>query len=197
MQTSLESTLSATATSSVQFLSIPGYGGSGPGHWHHHWQARDSRFRMLEQVDWENPERDTWVDALEAELARMEGPVVLVPHSLGVSLLVHALARRGNLPGVVGAFLVAMPDVDAPGFPPAIKGFHPLPLVQFPFPAVMIGSRNDPYSSFDALEGHCSRLCVSLLDLGDRHHIGDSAGLGSWEEGWSLFRAFLAGLGLR
>lgn len=139
------------------------------------------------------PDRALWVDRLSEQLERTADPVVLVGHSLGVATIVHA-AAEGRLGRVVGAFLVAMPDVQREDFPSEIVGFAPLPKLRLPFPSLMIGSQNDPYIDSATLAAWASRFGAPYLDLGLRHHIGDAAGLGDWEEGKGLLEGFLEGL---
>jgi len=68
---------------------VPGYQNSLKGHWQEIWskQFNDSsepyNISWVEQDDWQNPHCDEWVEALDLMIQSLEGPVLLVTHSLG------------------------------------------------------------------------------------------------------------------
>lgn len=172
---------------------VPGLGGSGPTHWQTHWEFAHPEWIRCEQRDWDHPALEEWVETLGLTVASALLPVVLVGHSLGVATIAHA-AARGLLTQVERAFLVAMPDIERADFPADLcPGFAPLPRFPLPFPATMVGSTNDPWTSPERLRAFCSILGATYLDVGERHHIGTHSGLGAWEEGLGLFDRFLAG----
>lgn len=176
-----------------RILTVPGWGGSGPGHWQTRWEASVPGMSRVEQDDWLQPERSAWVERLCREVDSSPAPVVLVGHSLGCGAIVHA-AAQGRLGRVAGAFLVAMPDMERPGFPEQIRGFSPVPRLELPFAAWMVGSRDDPFIGIDRLREWAGVLGAEFVDVGARHHIGDAANLGEWREGRDLFEAFLESL---
>ncbi len=183
----------AIANGPWSLLNVPGWGGSSATHWQTCWEREFPNIFRVVQQDWENPDRQVWLAQLTEVLAGVPRPVVLVGHSLGVATIVHA-AAAGLLPGVVGAFLVAMPEVERAGFPSQITGYSPLPRLRLPFPSVMIASQDDPYITSDELSGWAQRFGSRFIDVGFRHHIGDAAGLGEWMEGKLLLEEFLEGL---
>lgn len=175
----------------IQLIMIPGLGGSGESHWQTLWEKEDASIVRVEQADWDNPICQIWVDQLEKTLLLFpDKPMVLIAHSLGCVTLVHAY-KQNKLKNVVGAFLVAMPDVLQADFPKECLNFSPLPNVRFDFPSIMIASSNDSYSQLSVLEDSSLKLGCLFINIGNRGHIGTAANLGFWEEGKSLFLDFL------
>lgn len=173
---------------------VPGLAGSGTTHWQTFWELSHPGWIRCEQDDWDHPVRDAWVDRLTETVNSAPRPVVLVGHSMGCATIAHAAHER-RLGKVVAAFLVTMPDVERDDFPRDVcEGFAPLPPTSLPFPSLMVGSADDPWSSVERLE-HWARLFGSrFVNIGARHHIGTASGLGAWNEGLVLFRNFLRGL---
>lgn len=170
-------------------LNVPGWGGSGPTHWQSRWERLHPEIHRVHQDDWDAPQVDAWVHRLAATVSAHAAPCVLIAHSLGCCAVLHA-AARGLLGGVRGAFLVAMPDVTRPDFPSQIVGFAPLPRQPLPFPAMAVGSTDDPYTSVDVLASWADALGARWVSVGPRHHIGEQSGVGDWAEGAALFDEF-------
>lgn len=177
----------------VDVLVVPGLGGSPEAHWQTAWESLDPTLVRVEQDDWDHPDRQDWVLRLDAAVAARRRPVVLCAHSLGCATVAHA-AAQGRLSGVVGAFLVAMPDVERPDFPRVCTGFSPLPRNRLPFPSLVVGSDDDPYIPVGDLSGWAATFGSEFVSVGSRGHIGTAARLGEWREGISLFERFLDGL---
>lgn len=168
-------------SSDVDLLIVPGWQGSGPDHWQSRWERRLSTARRVEQADFDHPDRAAWAARLVEEVERAERPVVLIAHSLGVPLVAHA---ADHLPKgkVVGAFLVAMPDVERLK-EEALKSFSPLPTAPLPFPSVMVASRSDPYCAYARAEDFAYAWGAALVDAGDAGHLNAESGHGPWPEG--------------
>ncbi len=179
----------APATPAPVILTVPGLGNSGPGHWQTEWEARLPRCRRVDLGLWEDPHRNTWVNKLNLAIQRAEGPVVLAAHSLGC----HAVAwwaeyeqpRRPVAGGpveagtVIGALLVAPPDVEDRPLDRRLTRFAPVPEAALPFPAIVVASRNDPYLTMTqarhlAREQHAVDVLqeVLVLDLRVREEEG-------------------------
>jgi predicted alpha/beta hydrolase family esterase len=47
------------------FLIVPGWNGSGPGHWQTIWEQRHDNFRRIEQDNWNRPSRKQWTEAIQ------------------------------------------------------------------------------------------------------------------------------------
>ncbi|MFC8752749.1 RBBP9/YdeN family alpha/beta hydrolase [Pseudomonas oryzihabitans] len=129
----------------TRYLILPGWQGSGPEHWQTHWQRRLPDARRVEQDDWQRPDPQRWVAALDAAIAQANAPVVLIAHSLGCVTVARwaasaPVARRQR---VLAALLVAPADVERPGCPVELVGFAPLPRQPLPFPSRVVTSDND------------------------------------------------------
>jgi len=166
-------------------LLVPGLNNSGPRHWQSRWEViRDDCFRV-DLGAWSNPHRSHWVTKLDLQIAQEQAPVILVAHSLGCLAIAWwtALASPDRLTRVAGAMLVAPPDVENPEAHEILRRFAPAPLVQFPFPAVLVASRDDNYASFDRSGLFARRWGVDLHDAGQAGHINADSFLGDWSEG--------------
>lgn len=172
-------------------LFFQGLAGSGPGHWQRHWVEALDDARFVEQRDFDRPDLEDWLARAVAAIEAAPD-AVLVGHSLGAVLIAHLAARRPDLP-VRGALLVAPADVEeAAARAPAIAGFGPLPQAALPFPAIVVGSRNDPYMRWERTRQFASLWDAKLIDLGNAGHINVASGHGPWPEG-RLFVDLLAG----
>lgn len=166
-------------------LLVPGWENSGPQHWQSLWERADPhRFQRVQQRDWNTPDPDEWVRALDDAIAAEPAPVVLVAHSLGC-IAVARWAARFTRP-VAGALLVAPADVERADTPEPIRCFAPVPLQPLPFRSILVASSNDEYLSMDRAE-HFARCWGSeLVPLGVAGHINTASGFGPWPEGERL-----------
>jgi hypothetical protein len=114
-------------------ITVPGWTGSGPGHWQTLWERRDPQIRRVEQADWNNPVVADWVERLDEAVRAAPAPPVLVAHSLGCLTVVHWAAGTRTAQAA-GALLVAPPDVESAGAPQPLRSFPPVPVVRLPFP---------------------------------------------------------------
>src|SRR5947199_1404870 len=102
-------------TETTRVLVVPGLWNSGPEHWQSLWAAAEPGFRRVEQAEWEAPDRQDWVAALEAAVAEAGPQVVIAAHSLGCVTVAHWAAESRWK--VRGAFRVAPADVEGPIYP--------------------------------------------------------------------------------
>jgi predicted alpha/beta hydrolase family esterase len=177
----------------LEYLILPGYGGSGPKHWQTHWEKMDETFTRIEQKDWDRPDRAEWVEALDNGIARAGDSVILVAHSLACLLVAHWAVPGTNAPHrrkVKGAFLVAVPDPDEAAFPEAARSFAPVPMLPLPFSTLIIASSDDPYASPDFARRCASAWGGGVIVVGAKGHINAESGLGSWEEGRRMLDSF-------
>jgi predicted alpha/beta hydrolase family esterase len=174
-------------------LIIPGWGNSGPQHWQTLWERAHPQYRRIEQREWEWPDRDEWVEAIDAAIRASSDPPVLVAHSLGCIAIAHwvRVHSSGRAHDVAGAMLVAPADVEAVFAPDAVKGFAPVPLVRFGFPSVVVASRSDDYVSFGRATLFADAWGSSLADAGDAGHINTDAGFGDWPAGEEILRPLI------
>ena len=163
-------------------LLLPGWQNSGPDHWQSRWEAAHG-YQRVEQHDWVRPLRGDWSARLEETVLDADGPVVLVAHSLGCILTAWWAAHSANAHRVLGALLVAPGDVERPDLAAQIHGWAPIARKPLPFPALLVGSHNDPYCSFERAEGLAQAWGARFVDYGERGHINAESGLGDWDEG--------------
>jgi predicted alpha/beta hydrolase family esterase len=115
----------------------------------------------------------------------------LVAHSLGVLAAAHAAPFFAS-GKVKGAFLVAPPSIAGLSELDAVDpAFLSPPEKPLPFPALLVASRNDKYSSFEDSEALAKMLGAKLVDAGFSGHINTESGHGPWPEGLMCLAAFL------
>jgi hypothetical protein len=188
--------------SDVDILMVPGWTNSGPDHWQSRWERKLPRVGRIAQTDWDTPRLADWLPNIVAAVAAATGPVVLIAHSCGVSAVVHAAPLFA--PGkVVGAYLVAPPDLeaalasrDAPGHWLAdAGGFHSVPTAPLPFPSMLIASGNDPFVTIARAREMALDWGSDFADAGQSGHINTASGHGPWPEGLLKLGQFLKRLG--
>ena len=74
-------------------LMIPGWNGSGPGHWQTLWEHEHPGFKRVEQANWTRPSRNEWLDRIDREVRSLDRPGFLVAHSLGCLAVAHWSAQ--------------------------------------------------------------------------------------------------------
>ncbi len=174
----------------IHTVFVPGYGNSLGEHWQMQWFKHLPNSHWVEQINWDAPEKDAWIIALQNTLKSMTDPVILVAHSLGC-LTINEWAQLHKSPKVLGAFLVAVPDPLAASFPDEISGFQEPPLERLEFPSKMIASSNDPYCSEARSEFFANAWGSNLTYIGAQGHINASAGFGAWPEGLKLLQDWI------
>lgn len=174
-------------------LTVPGLDGSGPRHWQSHWEKWDENTVRVEMGDWETPHRNSWVNRLNMAIERASRPVVLAAHSLGCLAVAWWVAYEQPRWGekVIGALLVAPPDVDAAVFEKRLLPFAPTPLVSLPFASILAASRNDPYAGIARSRRLAGFWGSDFVDLGDRGHVNAESGIGAWPRGRLLIDRLL------
>lgn len=178
-------------------LLIPGLNDSGPDHWQSRWEHKLANAHRVELGMWDDPHRNTWVNKLNLAIHRSGRPVVLVAHSLGCLAVAWwaEYERPARDAHVIGALLVAPPDVDRPGLDPRLARFSACPRSELPFSSVLVASQDDPYCS--------QRTSISLArdwgsrfaDAGAVGHINAQSELGDWPLGERLLEQLLRGHG--
>ena len=174
-------------------LIVPGLDNSGPGHWQTVWEETRRDCRRVELGMWDKPHRNTWVNQLNLAIHAADRPVILAAHSLGC-LAVAWWARlepQGLRGKVRGALLVAPPEVDHRLNDARVAGFAPMPRDPLPFPAILVGSRNDHYMGFRAVEALARQWQCAFADAGAAGHINAASGLGGWPFGQFLLEQLI------
>ena len=182
-------------------LTVPGLGNSGSGHWQTAWEASLPGCRRVELGLWEDPHRNTWVNKLNRAIQRAEGPVILAAHSLGCMAVAwwaeyeQPGSARGSGPAergkVIGALLVAPPDVEDRPLDRRLTRFAPVPPSALPFPSILVASRNDPYLTLPQARRLARGWGSRLADAGEAGHINAQSGLGDWAFGRLLLNTLL------
>ncbi len=178
----------------TQVVIVPGWHGSGEGHWQTLWQARHPEYERLEQEDWDNPDAAAWTAALERHLANLNGPVVLVAHSLGCLAVVHWVWRGTlrNIAKISAALLVVPPDVNSL---PGLRTFRPVPRQPLPFRSLVVGSENDPYCRLATAQRLAASWRSEFANAGRAGHINVDSGHGDWPQGETLLKSLIEGMG--
>ena len=171
-------------------LLLPGWLGSGPGHWQMDWACRHG-YAVVEQNDWLHPLRGDWLARLDDTVIDAPGPVVFVAHSLAC-ILVAAWAGVSRHAGRVrGALLVAPGDTEAPALKDRLPGWSPVARQPLPFRSILVGSQNDPYCTAERAQGLASDWGARWVDLGAAGHINADSSLGDWPAGQALLQTLL------
>ena len=174
-------------------LTVPGLNNSGPGHWQTLWEERRDDCQRVELGMWDKPHRNTWVNQLNLAIHAADRPVILVAHSLGCLAVAWWAQLEGPaLTGKVrGALLVAPPEVDHRLDDARVAGFAPTPRQPLPFPAILVGSHNDHYMGFRAVESLAHQWGCAFADAGRVGHINADSGLDDWPFGQFLLEQLI------
>ncbi len=175
----------------IQVLIVPGYTGSGPGHWQTLWEQKHPEYRRVVQRDWHHPDLEEWITVLDAAIQGSSSPVVLVAHSLGCILIAHWQLRHSG--DVHGALLVAPADAERDDAPAPVRSFSPIPLQPLPFPSLVVASSNDPYVSLERAQYFAKNWGSRFISMGACGHIDTTAGFGPWRRGEVLLGNLMRG----
>ncbi|OIH93937.1 alpha/beta hydrolase [Curtobacterium sp. MCBA15_001] len=170
---------------------VPGIWNSDPEHWQSRWQDdRGPEAVRIAPTSWSAPEPADWSRAIDRAVAAVDEPPVLVAHSLGVIAAWRWLVEHDD-GRVAGAFLVAPPDPDAPGFPAAARTFT-LPETAVATPSLLVVSDDDPYCSRERAESMGAAMGAEVHRLGAFGHVNVASGVGAWPIGRGLLEDFAA-----
>lgn len=175
-------------------LTVPGLDGSGPEHWQTLWERRLERCERVQMGDWAYPERSKWIRRLDREIHNSPAPVLIAAHSLGCLAVAWWTKERwsGNQERVIGALLVATPDVERGKERERMRSFSPLPRGPLPFPSLLVASRNDPYATFETSRRIAAMWGSTLVDAGTAGHLNADSGVDEWTEGIRLLASLIA-----
>jgi predicted alpha/beta hydrolase family esterase len=173
----------------IPAIIVPGWQNSSAEHWQTLWASKYG-WKRVWQESWLHPDKASWVENLKSVIDKSGAPVFLITHSLGCTVLAHLVNQYSSL-NIQAAFMVSPPDLSQAQTPDEIKGFSPIPAVQFPFPSMVVGSTTDPFASFEKMKAMAQGWGSQITNIGDKQHIGDSANLGDWPEGEKLLLKFV------
>lgn len=175
----------------VRMLIAPGLGNSGQSHWQSLWEEKfkDQGAARVVQRDWDNPEKEECVGALDKKIQSYpDEEILLVGHSLACLTTVHWARDRFRkilkMPKIKGALLVAPTDPER--YPPHIQGFAPTPLDELPFLSIVVASTNDPWITIERSEEFAHAWGARFVNVGPLGHINADSNLGEWPEGQKL-----------
>ena len=168
-------------------LIIPGLRDHVAEHWQTLLQARLAKVRAVPPLQVDKLNCAARVEAIQAELAQIQGPVILVAHSAGVLMVAHWAARYQH--DIRGALLAAPPDLQAiwpDGYPTSSElrdnGWAPLPAARLPFPSIVVASSNDHLASVEAVARLANSWGGQLVEAGAVGHLNPSSGYGPWPQ---------------
>ena len=174
-------------------LIVPGLNNSGPDHWQSRWERSRRDCQRVDLGMWDRPHRNTWVNKLNLAIREAGRPGVLVAHSLGCLAVAWWAALEQPEPDspVLGALLVAPPDVDFFPMDERLLTFAPTPSASLPFPSILAASHDDPYMGFRAARRLARLWGSNFADAGKIGHINAASEIGDWEFGQFLLEMLL------
>ena len=178
-----------------RILLLPGWQDSGAGHWQTLWEQGQGHQRV-QQADWLWPRRGDWMMQLEETLLADERPALLAAHSLGCHLVAAWAAHSQHTRRVLGALLVAPPDLERADLPPQVLAWAPIQRRPLPFASIAVLSQDDPCSAPARSLQLAANWGSRIVTLGRAGHINAHSGLGGWPEGLALLHALAHRAGL-
>lgn len=177
-------------------LIVPGYLGSGEGHWQTWMERQLPNVRRVEQ-DWYNPILVRWAENVRREIDNADVPVWLVAHSFGCLAAITAASDRANK--VAGVMLVApanperftlggvrkAEDASVDGI---LNWF--IPTEKLPFPSLVVASTDDPWMLHEKARFWSGLWGSQFVTLNKAGHINIESGFGPWLEGLHLLQTF-------
>lgn len=165
----------------TRVLLLPGWLNSGPSHWQSRWELLHG-FERVEQFDWLWPRRGDWMARLDEVLLSAKTPAVLVAHSLGCQLVAAWAAHSAHSQQVLGALLVAPPDLEREDMPPQLSSWRPIIRSRLPFRSLLVYSDNDPFCTAQSASRMASDWGSDKQALGQAGHVNGDSGLGDWPQ---------------
>ena len=168
----------------TSIIIVPGWRGSGPGHWQTLWAERLPQARRVVQDDWHTPTRSAWVARLEETVLEQPSPVVIVAHSLGCITTAHMKPEAAAR--VCGALLVAPADPERRA---VLSDFAPVPYAGLPYRSILVASSNDPYCPIRLAGAYARAWGSEFVRLQNAGHINVDSGHGEWPLGRALLQS--------
>lgn len=180
--------MSSRPTRSVPIVVLPGWQGSGEGHWQT-WLEAQLRADGRETVrpdfaSYDFPDLTDWLAALHRTLGRYEpGSYDVIAHSLGTVLWLHHVVGAGDFPAASRVLLVAPPSPDTEV--PEVAAFFPVRLDADAVRhgaagTVLVGTDDDPYLPEGIREAYGLPLDVPTTVIAGGGHLNPDAGYGEW-----------------
>jgi predicted alpha/beta hydrolase family esterase len=178
----------AFAHATPLILTVPGLDGSGPDHWQSVWERELDDCVRADLGSWSNPTRRHWANKLNLAIRKAGRPIILVAHSLGCHAVATwaAMERPDYGYPVIGALLVAPPELDIAPADVRLEAFAPASRAPLPFPSILVASHNDQYIQMHRARRLAQFWGSRFADAGAVGHINAESGLGSWSFGQFL-----------
>jgi predicted alpha/beta hydrolase family esterase len=174
-------------------LIVPGLRDHVEAHWQTLLAAQLPQVRSVPPMGREDLDCAKRVQAIEAAMAAIDGPVVLVAHSGGCVMVAHWAHTSAHAHRVVGALLATPPDFDQAmpeGYPTLTAlqagGWLAVPRKPLPFRSLVATSDNDPLASRDSVQALAKDWGSEMVDLGAVGHLNPASGYGEWALATSL-----------
>lgn len=172
-------------------LIVPGLGNSGKEHWQTYWLHQFENSKKVFQKDWNKPILSDWLQNLNSTIESIDGPIIIVAHSLAVSLIAH-WSKENDTNKILGALLVAPADVDSPLYTPEeTRNFSPIPLSKLRYPSFVVTSSNDPYISMERAAFMADHWGSTFVNVGEKGHLNSDSQLKNWEEGQEILNSLI------
>ncbi len=189
--------MNAPATPTV--LIVPGLRDHVPQHWQTLLAQDLPDSRSVPPMGRTDLDCGARVRALEAAVAAIDGPVLLVAHSGGCIMVAHWAAQTQRAGQVHAALLATPPDFERPmpeGYPSMADlesaGWFPVPKERLPFQSVVLTSDDDPLGERGAVEALARGWGSRQLHLGAVGHLNPASGFGPWPRAKELVAALAA-----
>ena len=189
--------MNASATPTV--LIVPGLRDHVPQHWQTLLAQDLPAAQSVPPMGRTDLDCSARVRALEAAVAAIDGPVLLVAHSGGCILVAHWAAQTRRGAQVHAALLATPPDFERPmpeGYPSMAdleaSGWFPVPQGPLPFPSLVLTSDDAPLGERARVEALARSWRSRLLHLGSVGHLNPASGFGPWPRAKALVAALAA-----
>ena len=183
--------------SEADIIIVPGYTNSGPDHWQSRWETKMKSARRVDQDDWHKPIVEDWTKNLIETVDVSTKPAVVIAHSLGCQVLVQSVLQMSDdqIQKIVGAFIVAPPDVENPKMKPKhLMTFGPYPRQPLPFSSILISSDDDPFCSKEVAQNMAKAWGSEYISARESGHLNAESGHGPWPDGLMVFANFMKDL---
>jgi predicted alpha/beta hydrolase family esterase len=175
------------STTSPTVLIIPGLRDHVENHWQTLLAAQLPKVHSVPPMGREDLDCSKRVCAIDAAIAAIEGPVLLVAHSGGCVMVAHWAQTSVHTHRVCGALLATPPDFEHPmpkGYPTLTAlqdgGWLPVPRKPLPFRSLIAISDDDPLATCDSVLALAHDWGSETINLGPVGHLNPASGYGEW-----------------
>jgi predicted alpha/beta hydrolase family esterase len=168
-------------------LIVPGLRDHVETHWQTLLAAQLPKVKTVPPMGREDLDCAKRVQAIEAAIAAIDGPVFIVAHSGGCVMVAHWAHTSVHAQRVCGALLATPPDFEQPmpeGYPVLAAldagGWLPVPRKRLPFRSLVATSDNDPLAERACVLALAQAWGSETVDLGPVGHLNPASGYGEW-----------------